>query len=78
MARLHSNSLGNPQKRMKANPLLTTFNLANVNWMKIGFFSQLFLIQASLYAVLANGIAENFKLLRLARHIFYVSRTAKI
>ena len=62
---------------MKANPLLAAFNLANVNWMKVGFFSQLFLTQARLYAVLANGVAENFKLLRLARHIFYVTRTAK-
>lgn len=62
---------------MKANPLLTTFNLANVNWMKVSFFSQLFLSQARQFAVLANGIAENFKLLRLARHAFHVNRTAK-
>ena len=63
---------------MKANPLLTTFNLANVNWVKVSFFSQRFLTQTRLYAVVANGVAENFKLLRLARHVFDVNRTAKI
>ena len=78
IARFDADSLGDPQKRMEADPLLATFNFANINWMKVGFFGQLFLAQARLYAVLANGIAENFKLLRLARHIFYVTRTAKI
>ena len=63
---------------MKADPLLATFNLANVNRMKVGLFSQLFLTQARLDAVLANGIAKYFKLLRLARHVFDVNRTAKI
>ena len=78
IARFNSDGFGNPQKRVKADPLLATFNLANVNRMKVGFFGQLFLTQTRLYAVLANGVAENFKLLELARHVFDVNRTAKI
>lgn len=68
IARAHSNSLGNPQKRMKADPLLAAFDLADVNRVEVRLFSQLLLTQARLHSVLTNGISENSELWRLARH----------
>jgi hypothetical protein len=60
-------SLGDPQKRMKANPLFSPFYLANINRMQIRFFRQLFLTQFSRFAVFANRFAKNFEGL-LTRH----------
>ena len=50
----------NPQERVKANPLLATFNFADVNRMEIGFLGQLLLAQFGLFPMLTNAFPENF------------------
>ena len=63
IARFYTDSLGNQQKRMKADPLFTTFNFTDIDRMQVGLFSQLFLTQTCHDAVLENGFAKKFKLL---------------
>jgi hypothetical protein len=53
---------------MEANPLLTAFDLADVNGMKLGLFRKLFLAQASFGAVSPDGIAQNLEVGSGARH----------
>jgi len=53
---------------MKADPLLASFDFAHVHRVQVGLFGQLFLTQPGLTAVAANGIAEDFEMLRFARH----------
>jgi hypothetical protein len=67
IAGANTESFGDSQQRVKTDPLLAAFNLANVNRVQIGFFGQLFLAQNSLLAVVANGITQYFELSR-ARH----------
>jgi len=44
---------------MQTNPLLATFNFADINGVKIGFLRQLFLTQACELALLADGLSKN-------------------
>ena len=53
---------------MKADPLFTPFNLANINRVQVSLFRQFFLTQSRSVAALADGIAQDFKLLRFAWH----------
>ena len=58
---------GHPQKRVQADPLLSPFDFADVNWVQARLFGQFFLTHAGLVSVGPNGISQNFKLSR-ARH----------
>lgn len=68
IAGFHAKSFGHPQKRMKADPLFSPLDLADINRMQVGLFRQFFLAQSRRVAALANGIAQDFKLLRFAWH----------
>ncbi len=68
IAHSHPKGFGNPQKRVKAYPLLSPFNFAYINRMQVGLFRQLFLTHADLVAVSPNGVSKSFKILSQARH----------
>jgi hypothetical protein len=61
---------------VKADPLLSAFNFANINRMQIRLFSQFFLAHADLLAVFANGISKNFKIVSRACHNLEESKAA--
>lgn len=77
VTRLHAEGFGYPQKRMKADPLLSPLNLTDINGMQIGLFRQPLLTQARCLAVFANGITQNFKLFRFAWHHFTAKQEGK-
>ena len=64
----NTQGFGNPQKRVKADPLLSPFNFANINRMQISLFRQLFLTHSNLVAVFPNGVSKRFKVLSRACH----------
>lgn len=68
IAHAHSQGLGDTQKRMKTDPLLTAFNLADVNGMQIGLFCEPFLAHACLIAVVSDRLAKDFEMLFGPRH----------
>jgi hypothetical protein len=63
----NAEGFGNPQKGMKADPLLAALYFANINGMQIRFFCQLLLTHFGRFAVFANGFAKDFEDL-LTRH----------
>ena len=68
ITRFHTKGFGNAQQRMKAYPLFTAFNFADINRMQVGLFGQFFLAQAGLVAVSPNGVTEGFEILSRTRH----------
>lgn len=68
IAHAHSQGLGDTQKRMKTDPLLTAFNLADVNGMQIGLFCEPFLAHACLIAAVSDRLAKDFEMLFGPRH----------
>jgi hypothetical protein len=56
------------QQRVQADPLLASLDFAYVHRMQTGFFRQIFLAEASLFAVFANGFSENPELLSRVSH----------
>ena len=67
IAGFYPKSLRYPQKRVQADPLLSTFNLADINWMQVGLFSQLLLAHPCGLATVSNGVTQDFQLAR-TRH----------
>jgi hypothetical protein len=68
IAHAHAQSLGHTQKSVKTDPLFATFDLADVNRMKIGLFRERFLAHACAIAVLSNRVAKGFEMFFRARH----------
>jgi hypothetical protein len=64
----HAEGFGNPQERMKTNPLLSPFYFSNINWVQVSLFRQFLLTHADLITVFPNGIPKNFKVLSCACH----------
>jgi hypothetical protein len=68
VAGLNAQSPGNPQKRVQADPLLTPFNLSDIDRVQIRFFRQLFLAEASLGPATADRGPKGLELLSGRRH----------
>ena len=68
IAHAHPQGLGDTQKRMKTDPLLTAFDLADVNGMQVGFFCEPFLAHARSIAAVSDRFAKDFELLFGPRH----------
>ena len=49
---------GNAKEGMQADPLFAPLNFAYINWVQIGFLSQLFLCQTCLFPVLTDGFTN--------------------
>jgi hypothetical protein len=80
IARANTKSLGDTQKGMQANPLLSPFDFTDVNGMQTGLFGQLFLAHFGLLALFPNGIAQDFELTRTrhsqpAKQVYRKTRT---
>lgn len=58
----HIQGFGNPQQGMKADPLLASLNLSNVNGMEVGFLGQFLLTEPGLIPVFPNGLAKSLSL----------------
>ena len=67
IADTNAEGFGYAQQCVKADPLFSTFNFANINGMQVGFFSQTFLAQTNLLTAIADGVTEDFQLAR-TRH----------
>lgn len=61
-------SVGNPQQGVQADPLLSSFHLADIDRMQVGLFSKLFLTQLCLPPVMPDAFADYFSLLPDAGH----------
>lgn len=68
IAHAYAEGLGNTQQSMKTDPLLTAFDLADVNRMKIGLFRQFFLAHASSVAVFSDRLSKDFEMWFWPRH----------
>ncbi len=62
IAHTHAQSTRHTQKSVKTDPLFATFDLADVNWVKIGLLREPFLAHAGLLAVFSDRVAKDLEM----------------
>lgn len=76
IAQSNAQSSGDFQKRINRDGPVGTFDLTDVHGMQIGFFSQFFLTETSLFAIGANVFTDQFAVSGASCHSVHQSRSA--
>jgi hypothetical protein len=77
IAHLHAEGSGDSYQGMNTCCLLSTFDLAKIDWMQVSFFRQLFLAHIGFPTMFADGFPDYFLIWQLSRHTRYASKKWK-